>query len=211
MQTSEVQRILSRFGFNPGPVDGTYGPMTATGVARFQTACALYGHNLVVDGIPGPKSWAALQEMNDTGRLSSNFFVSELRSRPRPGMPKNDSCWIHRDLLAALEVLRHHVGRPLAIISGYRTEMHNRAVGGATSSQHTYGAAPELQRISGRLARGVRPAAGRAADFNSGYISLDDCVNLRIFSGIGHRNGQVTHVDARTNGSPNNPTVWRYR
>ena len=50
-----LQRELARDGEAPGPIDGRYGPSTEGAVQRFQ-----FGHGLVVDGITGPRTWAAL-------------------------------------------------------------------------------------------------------------------------------------------------------
>jgi hypothetical protein len=115
---------------------------------------------------------------------------------------------VHRDLLSALERLRTAVGTPLPIVSGWRDVAHNRRVGGAASSQHTFGRAPELDAIAARL-DGTPRTAGRAADIPRNYIRLEDCVRLELFGGIGHRNGWVTHVDIRP-GSTVAPTVWVY-
>lgn len=210
MTVSELQSKLSSLGFDAGPADGVSGPVTRTAVARFQLACALPGHNLVVDGIAGQRTFAALDEAVRVNRLSPNFLVTELRTRTRSGGPKDGSCWVHRDLLHGLERLRAHVGRPLGVVSGFRDEAHNQRVGGARSSQHTYGAAPELQVIAARLAPRASLVAGRATDLARGYIRLDEARTLGFFSGLGHRDGWVTHVDVRTSVSPRNPTVWRY-
>jgi hypothetical protein len=43
----EIQRRLARLGFNPGLLDGQFGPRTKTAVSNFQKA-----NNLPVDGIP---------------------------------------------------------------------------------------------------------------------------------------------------------------
>lgn len=44
-----VQQTLLDLGFDPGPVDGTYGPATTAAVLAFQRM-----HDLDVDGIVGP-------------------------------------------------------------------------------------------------------------------------------------------------------------
>lgn len=214
MQTSELQERLNALGFDAGPVDGIDGPMTRTAVARFQLACAQPRHYLAVDGIAGPLTFAALQAVGN-GALAPHFHVSELRTRTSLRGPKNGTCWVHRDLLLNLEELRARVGRPLPIVSAWRDVAHNSRVGGASQSQHTFGAAPELARIGHRLRAGSLLQAGRAADFNRGYITLDDCRALGLFSGIGWRRDGgrqwVTHVDVRTSASPQRPAVWQYR
>jgi peptidoglycan hydrolase-like protein with peptidoglycan-binding domain len=50
-----LQTALRNSGFNPGPIDGIFGPMTHAAVIAFQQS-----KGLVVDGIVGPKTWAAL-------------------------------------------------------------------------------------------------------------------------------------------------------
>jgi peptidoglycan hydrolase-like protein with peptidoglycan-binding domain len=198
----QLQRDLTALGFPVGTIDGVNGPATRTAVARFQVA---YGwQRLTVDGMYGPQTLGAMSHARSTGRMSPNFTVQECRSKG------DGTAWVHRDLLAALERLRAHVGKPLGVVSAWRDPAHNRRVGGATTSQHTFGAAPELRAIQSRLLPGAHLFAGRAADFNRGYIRVQDCVGLRLFSGVGHRDGWVTHVDVRTTSSPDNPSVWVY-
>jgi peptidoglycan hydrolase-like protein with peptidoglycan-binding domain len=53
-----LQEILTDFGYapyDPGPIDSEFGPLTETAVKNFQT-----DYGLTVDGIVGPKTWAAL-------------------------------------------------------------------------------------------------------------------------------------------------------
>jgi zinc D-Ala-D-Ala carboxypeptidase len=204
----QVQTRLNRMGFHPFPIDGLNGPQTRLSVARFQLAYNL-GRPLAGDGQYGPFTLSALDEVENRGRISPNFALNEVRSKG------DRTAFIHRDLLSALETLRSRVGRPLSLVSAWRDIVHNRRVGGATSSQHTYGPAPELQAIKDRFPRNSILTAGRAADFNRGYITLEDCRALHLFSGIGWREDSgkrwVTHVDIRTSTTPANPTVWQYR
>lgn len=48
-------------------------------------------------------------------------------------------------LARAFEALREEVGRPLVILSAYRTPSHNQRIGGARFSQHVEGRALDLR------------------------------------------------------------------
>lgn len=50
-----AQQLITDYGYDPGPVDGDFGPRTEKAVKQFQT-----DYGLTVDGIVGPKSWAML-------------------------------------------------------------------------------------------------------------------------------------------------------
>jgi peptidoglycan hydrolase-like protein with peptidoglycan-binding domain/DNA invertase Pin-like site-specific DNA recombinase len=56
----DVQRTLRRLGWQPGPVDGFYGPRTQAAVTRFQAASGL-----TPDGIVGPGTRQALNNAQD--------------------------------------------------------------------------------------------------------------------------------------------------
>ena len=52
-------------------------------------------------------------------------------------------------LARAFEAIRAVVGRPILVLSAYRTREHNRRVGGARNSQHIYGRALDLGTPTG--------------------------------------------------------------
>lgn len=54
-----VQQQLADLGFNPGPVDGIYGPLTVDAVERFQRAA-----RIGVDGVVGPVTRSAFTTFN---------------------------------------------------------------------------------------------------------------------------------------------------
>jgi peptidoglycan hydrolase-like protein with peptidoglycan-binding domain len=51
----QLQTALKAAGFDPGPLDGVFGPRTEAAVIAFQKS-----KNLLVDGVVGPQTWAAL-------------------------------------------------------------------------------------------------------------------------------------------------------
>jgi Putative peptidoglycan binding domain/CHAP domain len=51
----ELQQALKDAGFDPGPIDGDFGPQTRAALMRFQAS-----KGLEVDGVAGPKTWGAL-------------------------------------------------------------------------------------------------------------------------------------------------------
>jgi peptidoglycan hydrolase-like protein with peptidoglycan-binding domain len=50
-----LQQLLIDHGFDPGDIDGEFGPNTESAVREFQTV-----YELEVDGIVGQRTWAAL-------------------------------------------------------------------------------------------------------------------------------------------------------
>ena len=47
-------------------------------------------------------------------------------------------------LVNLLQKIRDHFGKAVIINSAYRTETHNKSIGGATYSQHKYGLAADI-------------------------------------------------------------------
>ena len=56
-QVRSIQRTLRRLGWQPGPLDGLYGPRTEAAVTRFQSAT-----RVATDGIVGPQTQQALTQ-----------------------------------------------------------------------------------------------------------------------------------------------------
>lgn len=112
-------------------------------------------------------------------KLSANFKVNEFACQD-----STDTVFIAPELVAALQKIRDHFGAAVTINSGYRTEAHNKKVGGAAYSQHKYGVAADI------AVRGVAPLdVARYADLllgNKGGVGL-----YKTF----------THVDVRANRS----------
>lgn len=185
-----VQSDLVEIGW-PLTVDGVLGAVTREAVSDFQAGFTFI--ELEVDGIPGPKTRAALADClrNTAGRapgMCGEFFAfREFKSKG------NGWIRVHPRLVNRLDALRRATG-PIYVVSGYRDPAHNVAVGGAKNSQHVYGTAADINDVS--------VSAARDAGFSGIGISPD---------------GTVAHVDVRAEG-PNNttgarvgaPTIWYY-
>ncbi len=59
-------------------------------------------------------------------------------------MPEDVLCNI-KDLADNLQVLRDFLGEPIRINSAYRSEAHNKAIGGSKTSQHLLGKAADIK------------------------------------------------------------------
>ena len=73
-------------------------------------------------------------------QLSPHFRVREFRCRDG-----SDPIFVDDTLVALLQQIRQHFGKPLTITSAYRTPTHNKACGGAAYSQHLYGRAADFK------------------------------------------------------------------
>jgi Putative peptidoglycan binding domain/CHAP domain len=73
-----VQRRLAVLGFDPGPIDGAYGPATERAVRAFQSSAGLE-----VDGVVGPKTRASLAvarpRRNERGSQIGQRALAEAR------------------------------------------------------------------------------------------------------------------------------------
>ena len=184
---------LTTLGFRRGDTDD---------VRAFQAAWNL-GPALDVDGIVGTKTTAAIRISADRRRAgkpdaSEHFWFRELACHcGRVTCPR---IRIQRDLLVGLERLRD-AAYPggLTLVSAYRCPEHNKAVGGASESQHVQGTAADIPP----------------------RVPADDVIALRAFSGVGAEGtvgGLVRHVDVRhvaalsnvTHSSPAHPARWAY-
>lgn len=122
----------------------------------------------------------------DGGRyLSKNFQVKEFRCRDG-----SDPIFIDTDLVALLQKVRDHFGRPVVINSAYRTAAYNlsKKVGGAKFSQHQYGKAADIY-IQGVLITKLAEYVESLMP-NSGGIGI-----YPIKTGV--RNCAFVHVDVR--------------
>ena len=117
--------------------------------------------------------------------LSRNFVVREFACKDG-----SDPVFVDSDLVALLQNIRDHFGKPLSINSAYRTAAHNRAVGGADYSQHLYGRAADI-RISGvsteqlaACAETLLPGTGGIGRYpEKGFVHVDVRPNKSRWAG----------------------------
>ncbi|MDX3855223.1 peptidoglycan-binding domain-containing protein [Streptomyces sp. AK02-01A] len=57
----EAQCILKSRGYNPGTIDGVFGPNSREAMRQLQHAANSYNAGLDEDGMPGPLSWGYLR------------------------------------------------------------------------------------------------------------------------------------------------------
>lgn len=77
-------------------------------------------------------------------QLTDNFKLSEFRCKDGTDVP--DDLMENVQLLCKnLQVLRDHIGKPIRVISGYRSPKYNRRIGGAKKSQHMLAKAADIK------------------------------------------------------------------
>jgi hypothetical protein len=195
MSTKQAKSMLNAIGF-----DNANRNFTAA-VNGFQRGWNL-GPALDPDGDFGPLTSAALatsfaRHRKGQSTMSAHFSYVEFRCKDGGAFPECQRIWELRAHVRRLEAYRAKVGTSIRIVSGCRCIQRNKAVGGAKSSQHLYGAASDIQ----------------------GLLTVAQRRELKLFAGLGFKEstGKVIHVDSRdksghntTSGSPASPTTWRY-
>jgi uncharacterized protein YcbK (DUF882 family) len=83
-------------------------------------------------------------------QLSKNFKKSEFKCRDGSEVPDElmDNL---KDLVENLQIIRDAIGKPIRIISGYRSPKYNRRIGGARKSQHMKAKAADM------VIKGMKP------------------------------------------------------
>lgn len=75
-------------------------------------------------------------------------------------------------LYTILDILRHKLGKPVIITSGYRTPEHNKKVGGAKYSYHMRGCAADIV-VKGMTPKEVAKALNKIVEDNSCGIIVE--------------------------------------
>ncbi len=118
---------------------------------------------------------------NDSTKLSANFKVSEFACK---GKGCCSTVKVDSELVAYLQQIRDHFGVAVTINSGYRCATHNKAVGGATGSQHTKGTAADI------VVKGIPPAEVAK------YAESIGILGIGLYETS--KDGYFVHIDTRT-------------
>jgi len=88
--------------------------------------------------------------------LTQNFSLHEFRCKDGSDVPE-ELLENVQELANNLQVLREFFGKPIRVISGYRSPKYNRKIGGARKSQHMSARAADIV-ISGVTPQEVKDA-----------------------------------------------------
>lgn len=195
MSTKQAKAMLKAIGFDNASRDFT------AAVKGFQLGWNL-GPRLRPDSDFGPLTSAALAKSFKRKRakkptMSKHFSYVEFRCKCGGAFRDCRRIWVKRSHVRRLEKYRAKVGEPVRIISGCRCKGRNRAVGGASKSQHMFGVATDVEALR----------------------TVEQRREMKLFAGLGFRRSsrKVVHCDSRdkggkntTGGTPTRPTTWKY-
>ena len=84
-------------------------------------------------------------------KITENFSLSEFRCKDGTDVPE-DLMENVTLLCENLQVFRDYIGKPVRVISGYRSPKYNRRIGGARRSQHMQAKAADIK------VKGMKPS-----------------------------------------------------
>ena len=117
-------------------------------------------------------------------KLSSNFNSTEFDCH---GKNCCKETIVDQKLVNYLQKIREHFGKPIYISSGYRCDIHNKNVGGATGSRHAKGQAADI------YIDGVKPAE------IAKYAESIGILGIGLYET--EKDGFFVHIDTRTSKS----------
>lgn len=105
-------------------------------------------------------------------RISPHFRLREFAMDDGTPAPSASTKHLTRLCVEVLEPLRARFG-VCSVTSGYRTQLHNRAVGGAADSRHVYDRHPSTPAVDVRFERGTpQQWAAMAISLKVGGVGL---------------------------------------
>ena len=88
--------------------------------------------------------------------LTENFTINEFECHDGTGVPWNLVENVQK-LANNLQVLRDTIGKPIHVVSGFRSSTYNKRVGGASRSYHIKAMAADI-RVNGMSPRAIKAA-----------------------------------------------------
>ena len=116
-------------------------------------------------------------------QLSANFKANEFACK---GKGCCSTVLIDEKLVKYLQKIRSHFGKSVTINSAYRCAKHNKAVGGASGSNHTKGMAADI------VVSGVKPKDVAK------YAESIGVLGIGLYE---DKDGNFVHIDTRTSKS----------
>jgi uncharacterized protein YcbK (DUF882 family) len=129
-------------GVNKAETDqNAYEPIDAPKSSVIRGQYIQPGINFPKDASMAEKSIQYSLSKDGNKDLSDNFKVSDFKCRDG-----SDIVLINPSLISLLEKIREHFGKPVVVVSGYRTPKYNKSISGAANnSQHMYGNAADIK------------------------------------------------------------------
>lgn len=190
MTIKQIQNLLQYLGYYTGIPDGISGPLTRAAVEGFQKDFGGIG----VDGDPGQETQKALTHAVAYGMPERDAADTNVGSKAETADTFWDGirywsraefacrCAEYHDpycdgypaepdqtLVALLDDIRAHFGRPAHRSSGLRCPQHNRDSNGVTNSRHLTGKAMDFY-IEGTTGEAVRAYAASDPRCNYTYV-----------------------------------------
>ena len=147
-------------------------------------------------------------QKNNRTKLTANFAIYEFACK---GSGCCSTVKIDSELVAILQKIRDHFGKPVYLNSAYRCAKHNAAVGGSSGSYHTKGMAADI-RVEGEDPKEVAKFAESIGVLGIGLYSNFVHVDTRKskFFWYGHEQSPRTTFGGTvtTNSTSSNATSY---